>query len=196
MFGRSPYRAVAVNSISKSVFILFNLYRQKGREVGSGGHAKIPTGEFIEKPLGFLGQKGCQLLSARSRNRVGQISEQKLVPSAHPENLIFPTLVDLCALTPPPQALEGRSLRPLLEDPAATWDRPALTTYGEGYFSARDERFRYIRYPDHTEELYDHQADPHEFRNLATDPDHRTVKERLGQYVPTTWARNLGGRRG
>ncbi|MEZ5277835.1 MAG: sulfatase [Opitutaceae bacterium] len=118
--------------------------------------------------------------------------------STRPVNAIdfFPTLVDLCGLQPPPQELEGQSLRPLLENPTATWDHPALTTYGEGYFSARDERFRYIRYPDHTEELYDHQADPDEFRNLANDPDYQAVKERLRQYVPKTWARNLGGRRG
>ena len=118
--------------------------------------------------------------------------------STRPVNAIdfYPTLVDLCGLKAPSQPLEGLSLRPLLEDPDATWDRPSITTYGEGYFSARDERFRYIRYPDHTEELYDHQADPHEFRNLAGESEYDEVKKRLGDYTPDTWARNLGGRRG
>jgi arylsulfatase A-like enzyme len=108
----------------------------------------------------------------------------------------FPTLVDCCALKAPEHKLEGRSLRPLLGDPQAAWDRPALTTYGEGYASVRDERHRYIRYPDGAEELYDHSKDPHELTNLASDAGCASVKKRLRQYVPAKWARSLGGRLG
>ena len=109
---------------------------------------------------------------------------------------IFPTLLDLLGLDPPSHDLEGLSLKPLLQDPAAPWERPAITTYGEGVFSARDEQYRYIRYPDGAEELYDHADDPHEFINLANLPEYRHVKARLGAFYPETWAPSLGGRNG
>ncbi len=109
---------------------------------------------------------------------------------------LFPTLADYCRLKPPAHALDGQSLRPLLEDPQTAWDRPAITTYGEGYFSARDERYRYIRYPDGTEELYDHQEDPHEHDNRAGNPALQPVKDRLGRWIPETWTESLGGRLG
>ncbi len=109
---------------------------------------------------------------------------------------LFPTLVDYCRLEAPAHELEGRSLRPLLENPKATWVRPAITTYGEGYFSSRDNRYRYIRYPDGTEELYDHEMDPHEHTNLANDPAMVAAKKRLAKWLPKTWAKSLGGRLG
>lgn len=64
-----------------------------------------------------------------------------------------PTLADYCRLEPTAHKPEGNSLRPLVEAPEADWQHPALTTYGEGYASVRDECSRYIRYPDGTEEL-------------------------------------------
>jgi arylsulfatase A-like enzyme len=109
---------------------------------------------------------------------------------------LWPTLAELCGLRPPEHELHGNSLRALLENPEAEWDKPALTTYGEGYGSVRDERYRYIRYPDGTEELYDHEGDPHEFDNLAADPALAGLKSRLGAYMPTSWAESLGGRLG
>jgi len=109
---------------------------------------------------------------------------------------LFPTLVDLCGLQAPNHKLEGASLRPLLQNPAAPWDRPAITTYGERYFSARDERYRYICYPDGSEELYDHQTDPHEFVNLADKPELAPVKQRFSKWIPQDWAKSLGGRLG
>jgi arylsulfatase A-like enzyme len=109
---------------------------------------------------------------------------------------LFPTLVDYCKLEAPEHKLEGRSLRPLLENPKAMWDRPALTTYGEKYASVRDEHYRYIRYPDGTEELYDHQNDPHELNNLASDSAFNVVKKHLAKRIPNTWAKSLGGRMG
>ncbi|MCW5965079.1 MAG: sulfatase [Bryobacterales bacterium] len=109
---------------------------------------------------------------------------------------LYPTLVDYCQLSPPKQKLEGLSLRPLLEDPASRWDRPALTTYEENMSSVRDEQFRYILYPDGTEELYDHRIDPHEFTNLAKDRANDGVKARLRQAVPRSFAKSMGGRWG
>lgn len=109
---------------------------------------------------------------------------------------IYPTLADLCGLRKPKHTLSGRSLRPLLENPQAKWDHPALTTYGEGFASVRDERYRYIRYPDGTEELYDHKVDGHEWTNLAGEARHAAAKQRLRALVPAQWAKSMGGRLG
>jgi arylsulfatase A-like enzyme len=96
---------------------------------------------------------------------------------------LYPTLVELCGL-PSKSGLEGRSLRPLLADPTMKWDRPVVTTHGRGNHAIRSERYRYIRYHDGGEELYDHQADPLEHKNLAGDPKLAAVKRRLARFLP------------
>jgi arylsulfatase A-like enzyme len=98
---------------------------------------------------------------------------------------VYPTLVDLCGLSAK-AGLDGVSLRPLLNNPMAPWDRPSLTTYFRNNHSVRDERWRYTRYADGSEELYDHDADPSEWTNLARDPRHAGVKKKLGQWMPRT----------
>ena len=96
---------------------------------------------------------------------------------------IYPTLADLCGL-PLPTHLEGKSLRPLLENPGAAWKTPALTTHGRGNHGVRDARWRYIRYRDGSEELYDHQTDPMEWTNLAPSADN-AKKRSLARTMPT-----------
>ncbi|NND73220.1 MAG: hypothetical protein HKN43_16725 [Rhodothermales bacterium] len=96
---------------------------------------------------------------------------------------IYPTLVDLCRLPENPQN-EGNSLSPLLEDSSADWEYVALTTYGRNNHAVRDEHFRYIRYEDGSEELYDHRTDPDEWTNIAAAPEMATEKERLMQHLP------------
>jgi arylsulfatase A-like enzyme len=96
---------------------------------------------------------------------------------------IYPTLADLCGL-PIPAHVQGVSLRPLLEDPAAEWDRLALTTHGRGEHAVRSGRWRYIRYHDGTEELYDHDTDPMEWKNLAAEAELAAVKQELGRWMP------------
>ncbi len=98
---------------------------------------------------------------------------------------IYPTLVDMCGLGPN-ERLEGRSLRPLLENPKAEWEPPALTTHGRNNHSLRSERWRYIRYRDGSEELYDHARDEMEWTNLAGDPAYDAIKKRLARYLPET----------
>ncbi|MFN9085812.1 MAG: sulfatase, partial [Acidobacteriota bacterium] len=98
---------------------------------------------------------------------------------------VYPTLVDLCGL-PARQELEGVSLRPLLADPKAKWERPAVTTYFRNNHSVRSEEWRYIRYEDGKEELYDHKQDPLEWKNLAADPKLSAVKEKLARWLPAT----------
>ena len=102
-----------------------------------------------------------------------------------PVNLVdlYPTLNELLGL-PPLASLEGRSLIPLLRNPTLDWDQPSLTTYFQGNHSLRNERWRYIRYVDGGEELYDHQADPMEWTNLAARPEYVTVKTQLAKWLP------------
>lgn len=83
--------------------------------------------------------------------------------------VIYPTLLALCGLPEDPQA-DGVSIVPLLKNPWASWDRPAIMTYLPGNHAVRSERWRYIRYQDGSEELYDHTTDPNEWYNLAGDP--------------------------
>ncbi len=98
---------------------------------------------------------------------------------------LYPTLVELCGL-PQKKELEAASLTPLLKNPSAPWDRPSVTTYLRGNHAVRSERWRYIRYHDGGEELYDHQGDPHEFTNLAGEPGHAAVKKDLARWLPKT----------
>ena len=95
---------------------------------------------------------------------------------------IYPTLVDLCGLKPNAKN-EGRSVTPLLRDPAAEWPYPAITGWKENSFAVQSERYRYIRYSDGSEELYDHQSDPNEWTNLAGDAPHTKTKKDLGVFL-------------
>jgi iduronate 2-sulfatase len=95
---------------------------------------------------------------------------------------IYPTLVELCDLPQPKHKLEGKSLAPLLKDPQAKRNRPAYSQVQRGTDqtppgppimgrSVRTERWRYTEWDDrnHSVELYDHENDPHELTNLASD---------------------------
>ena len=106
---------------------------------------------------------------------------------------LFPTLNELCEL-PQAEGLEGTSLVPLLKDPNRTWERPALVTYLQGNHAVCNQRWRYIRYADGGEELYDNQNDPNEWTNLAGDPKVAAVKEDLATWLPKTDAPNLSGK--
>ena len=98
--------------------------------------------------------------------------------------VIYPTLLELCGLDEDPKC-DGLSLVPLLNDPKVKWPRPALMTYGKGNHAVRSDRWRYIRYADGSEELYDHDADPHEWTNLAGEADHDSVKAEHRKWIPT-----------
>lgn len=100
---------------------------------------------------------------------------------------IYPTLVDLCGL-PPLAELEGRSLRPLLDDPRADWKPAALTQVRRGEVmgrSIRTARWRYTEWDRGRQgtELYDHQADPGEYHNLADEPRWDDEQARLREML-------------
>ena len=96
---------------------------------------------------------------------------------------IHPTLCDLAGL-PIPEHVEGTSLRPLLVDPQAAWSLPAITTHGRGNHAVRTDQWRYIRYADGSEELYDHTEDSYEWTNLASKPELAGVKAQLAAHLP------------
>jgi arylsulfatase A-like enzyme len=98
---------------------------------------------------------------------------------------LYPTLIELCSLSPR-EGLEGKSLVPLLSDPGVEWNRPVVTTHGRNNHAVRSERWRYIHYEDGSEELYDHDQDPLEWKNLAGSAEFTSVKEELKRWLPTT----------
>lgn len=96
---------------------------------------------------------------------------------------LYPTLVELAGV-PPKKGLSGRSIVSLLKDPETEWPWPAITTMGQGNHSLRTERWRYIVRKNGSEELYDHDNDPQEWTNLATNPEYAAVKDQLKKFVP------------
>lgn len=96
---------------------------------------------------------------------------------------IYPTLVELCGLPTKP-GLEGHSLMPQLKDASAPRPWPAITTHGPNNHGIRTGRWRYIRYADGSQELYDMTADPNEWTNLAAEPRHAETLRELARWLP------------
>jgi arylsulfatase A-like enzyme len=106
---------------------------------------------------------------------------------------IYPTLCDLAGI-PIPTHVEGQSILKLLTDPQAPWDTPALTTYKFNNHAVRSEGWRYIRYADGSEELYDESQDPYEWTNLAGREDLAAKKAELAKLMPIKNADAIGGK--
>ena len=107
-----------------------------------------------------------------------------------PVNLLSlaPTLLDLCGL-PAESHHDGPSLVPLLTDPDANWDHVSVTHLQEpGSYALSAQRFRFIHYAEGAEELYDIQADPFEWHNLAVDEKYASERETLRQRAPQEFA--------
>lgn len=103
---------------------------------------------------------------------------------------IYPTIADLCGLSPPAY-VDGVSLRPALTDPEALVKTHAYTQLrrnGKDSYSVRTAQWRYTQWEGGAsgEQLYDMVADPGETRNLANEPRHASVvaelRRRLAEY--------------
>jgi len=126
------------------------------------------------------------LLSAPGMKAKGQVTGRlaELVD-------LYPTLADLCGL-PAMAAHEGTSLKPLLDDPQRAWKKGAFTQVTRGDklgYSVRTERWRYTEWDGGAggTELYDHDADPKELKNLAADPAHAKTVEELKALLQGGW---------
>jgi len=95
---------------------------------------------------------------------------------------VYPSLVNLAGLEVP-EFLDGTSIKPQLNNPA-TERPPAISSYGEGNTAIRTEHWRYIRYEDGSEELYDHKVDPDEWTNQAANPEYAKTKKKLAAMIP------------
>ena len=104
---------------------------------------------------------------------------------------IYPTLCELAGV-PVPKHVEGSSAVALLRDPQAAWDRAAITTHGYMNHAVRTSEWRYIRYEDGGEELYDESQDPYEWTNLAGKPELASVKAKLAGWLPSMNAPHKG----
>ncbi|RZL18765.1 MAG: iduronate-2-sulfatase [Pedobacter sp.] len=96
---------------------------------------------------------------------------------------IYPTLIELCGLSMPAHKLGGESLVKLMYDAKAQRNTPVFTTYGKGNDSVVDGRWRYIRYADNSEELYDHQADPQEWVNVSDKKELMDIKNKFKAFL-------------
>ena len=113
---------------------------------------------------------------------------------------IYPTLAELCQL-PAPENLEGTSFVPLLDNPNRDWKTAAFTCVsrpreqGNGKFgelstlgrTVFDGRWRYTEWHDTSVELYDHQSDPFEYRNLAGDSAQSEQLAAMKQRLRAGW---------
>jgi arylsulfatase A-like enzyme len=111
---------------------------------------------------------------------------QQNIQKSSPVSLVdvYPTLVSLVGLPANPQN-DGRDISPILANAELEWTEPVITncTSADNY-AVRDQRWRYIRYDNGSEELYDHNTDPLEWTNLASDPQYNILKEQMAQFIP------------
>ncbi len=111
----------------------------------------------------------------------GQVAPGTVIEKPVDLTTIYPTLAELCGLEKPEVA--GISVVPLLKNKNAAFP-PALMTYMKGNHAIRTERWRYIQYADGSEELYDHEQDPHEWNNLAQQDAYSGIMAKLKIHIP------------
>ena len=96
---------------------------------------------------------------------------------------IYPSLLELAGYDIPAW-VDGKSIKIQLTNPNAARP-PVISSYGEGNTSIRTEHWRYIRYEDGSEELYDHRIDPNEWKNQAANHRHARIRKQLAKLIPT-----------
>ncbi len=90
----------------------------------------------------------------------------------------YQTLSDLAGISPPPEYVLGQTIRPVLENPDQAFREDALIRHEFGY-SLRTPRYRYMLWDDGGIELYDHELDPSEMKNLDSYPAYERTRTQL-----------------
>lgn len=96
---------------------------------------------------------------------------------------IYRTIADLAGIEAP-EYVDGFSLLPLIKDPEVILETPALTTWGRGNYAVRSKDWRYIRYFDGTEELYNHKDDANEWYNVSDKASSVSKKKEMMSFIP------------
>lgn len=154
---------------------------------GDHGYLLGEHGQWMKQSLFEESARVPLIIAAPGSKGNGQVSP-RIVETVD----IYPTLADLAGVAPPGD-LAGVSLRPLLNDPQRAWDRPAYTQVQRNGFpgrSVRTQRWRYTEW-DHGRrgrELYDHDNDPREFKNLADDPKFAEVVREMHTLIAKVFA--------
>lgn len=104
---------------------------------------------------------------------------------------LYPTLLSLAGL-PEKEGLDGHDLTPLLKNPDSEWKYPAITIHLKGNAAVRSRDWRYIRYSDGGEELYNHRNDPNEWYNLAGQSRYADIIEQHKRWIPETFEDPVG----
>jgi len=104
---------------------------------------------------------------------------------------IYPTLLELTGHKADPSH-EGNSLAALVKNPDADWPHMARISFGPGNYAIVSQRYRYIQYNDGSEEFYDHDKDPHEWHNVAKQPEYAQAIKQHRLEVPQKRHRILG----
>ena len=98
-------------------------------------------------------------------------------------------LVEMCGLSKPHQPLEGTSLASTLSNPSRATDRNVFLPYmNPGEYAVINRDWRYIRYGEDGEEIYNLREDPNEWANLASDEKYAELKAQLRKSAPKTFA--------
>lgn len=123
-----------------------------------------------------------QTTKVLSMIRVPELHENGEIRN-QPVNLLdlYPMLVELCNLSDPPQVLDGTSLVPVIEDENFDKEEPSLTYFKYGNTAVRRNNWRYIRYNNGSEELYDEQEDPKEWHNLVGQSEYEDIINKLSE---------------
>ena len=177
---------------------LFKIGELEYREVvsvttASGGVARNVLPSRFELNVNYRFPPMFDLEQAEGRLRESLAGADELTitdraPAGKPpeNNPHYDRLVELSGVAPP-KALDGDSLVSQLRAPGKATDRAVVSSFGEGNYSLRTHRWRYLLYKDGSEELYDMAADPNEWNNLGSDraDQLRVLRARLAEYLAT-----------
>jgi arylsulfatase A-like enzyme len=155
---------------------LIVLWGDHGWHLGEKEHWGKWTGweRSVRVPLAIAPPRGAQGKFGRGQTSTAPVSLIDL----------YPTVLEFAGVPAPKTGLDGQSLLPMLRDPKQKSSRAIVTTFYGEHFSVRDDRWRYIRYADGSDELYDLVVDPNEWTNLAAKAEHAGVKTKLAAAIP------------